>query len=58
MKKKQEELDVDFIGGVRPLTKEDEQAISEYLKGKAKRRKKQFAHHYSSSIRTSAAASR
>ena len=58
MKKKQEELDVDFIGGVRPLTKEDEQAISKYLKDKAKRRKKQFAHYYSSSSRTTAAASR
>ncbi len=34
MKKKQKELDVDFIGGVRPLTKEDEKAISEYLKTK------------------------
>ncbi len=34
MKKKKEELDVDFIGGVRPLTKEDEQAISEYLRSK------------------------
>ena len=58
MKKKQEELDVDFIGGVRPLTKEDEQAISEYLKDKAKRRKKQFAHHHSSSNQTVAATSR
>ena len=57
MKKKQEELDVDFIGGVRPLTKEDEQAISEYLKAKAKRRKKQFAHH-SGSSRTTVIASR
>lgn len=34
MKKKQEELDVDFIGGVRPLTKEDEQAISEFIKSR------------------------
>ena len=58
MKKKQEELDVDFIGGVRPLTKEDEQAISEYLKDKAKRRKKQFAQHHSGSNRIAATASR
>ena len=26
------ELDVDFIGGERSLTKEDEQAISDFLK--------------------------
>ena len=31
MKHKKTELDVDFIGGVRPLTKEDEQAISHFL---------------------------
>ena len=33
-KKKQEELNVDFIGAVRPLTKKDEQAISEYIKSR------------------------
>jgi len=32
MKRKQTELDVDFIGGIRTLTKEDEKAISDYLK--------------------------
>jgi hypothetical protein len=32
MKRKQTELDVDFIGGVRTLTKEDEKAISDYIK--------------------------
>lgn len=31
MKHKKTELDVDFIGGVRPLTKEDGQAISNFL---------------------------
>ncbi len=31
-KAKKIELDVDFIGGVRTLTKEDEQAISDFLK--------------------------
>ncbi len=31
-KAKQIELDVDFIGGERSLTKEDEQAISAFLK--------------------------
>ena len=32
MKTSKKELDVDFIGGLRPLTKEDEQAISDFLK--------------------------
>ena len=32
MKRKKLELDVDFIGGGRPLTKEDEQAISAFIK--------------------------
>ena len=31
-KEKKIELDVDFIGGERSLTKEDEQAISDFLK--------------------------
>lgn len=34
MKSKQKELDVDFIGGQGPLTKEEEKQISEYLKSK------------------------
>jgi hypothetical protein len=32
MRRKLAELDVDFIGGQDPLTKEEEKAISEYLK--------------------------
>ena len=32
MKNKLTELDVDFIGGQGPLTKDEEQAISEYIK--------------------------
>ncbi len=32
MKKNKNELDVDFIGGQTPLTKEEEKAISEYIK--------------------------
>jgi hypothetical protein len=32
MKSKAKELDVDFIGGQGPLTKAEEQAISEYIK--------------------------
>jgi hypothetical protein len=31
-KRRQVELDVDFIGGERSLTKEDEKAISDFLK--------------------------
>jgi len=34
MKNKQTELNVDFIGGERPLTKEDKKAFSDYLKNK------------------------
>lgn len=38
MKQKNNELDVDFIGGLGPLTKEEENAISEFIKAeKAKR---------------------
>lgn len=32
MKRKSIELDVDFIGGQNPMTKEEEKAISEYIK--------------------------
>lgn len=32
MKNKFVELDVDFIGGEKPLTKEEELAISEFIK--------------------------
>ena len=45
MKKKHEELDVDFIGGVRPLTKEDEKAISEYLKSKKLQQARKTSFH-------------
>ncbi len=40
MKYNKRELDVDFIGGQKPLTKEEAKAISEYLREvKAKRDK-------------------
>ncbi len=42
MKKKKEELDVDFIGGQGPLTKEEERAISEYLKTKKLQQARKF----------------
>ena len=32
MKHKLKELDVDFIGGENPMTKEEEKAISEFIK--------------------------
>lgn len=32
MKHKSKELDVDFIGGQGPLTKDEEHAISEFIK--------------------------
>ena len=43
MKNKSTELDVDFIGGQVPLTKSEEQAISEFIKAqKALRAKRQI----------------
>jgi hypothetical protein len=45
MKNNKNELDVDFIGGAGPLTKEEEKAISKFIKaskvrsGKKKARK-------------------
>jgi len=43
MKQKSTELDVDFIGGENPMTKEEEKAISEYIKAqKLLRAKKQI----------------
>lgn len=42
-KNKSSELDVDFIGGQGPLTKSEEQAISEFIKAqKLLRTKKQI----------------
>ena len=32
MRHKSKELDVDFIGGENPMTKEEEKAISEFIK--------------------------
>ena len=34
MKRKKQELDVDFIGGAGPLTKEEESAISQFLESR------------------------
>jgi hypothetical protein len=40
MKTKKVELDVDFIGGQNSLTKEEEKAISDFIKNKSKKIKK------------------
>lgn len=43
MKNKQKELDVDFIGGQEPMTKQEELAISEFIRAaKEKRRLQQL----------------
>lgn len=42
-KKKEKELDVDFIGGQGPLTKEEEKQLSEYIQ-KQKDKKKKSTH--------------
>jgi hypothetical protein len=34
MKTRKNELDVDFIGGARPLTKEEEKKISDFIKSR------------------------
>ena len=34
MKRRKQELDVDFIGGAGPLTKEEEKRITEFLQSK------------------------
>ena len=41
MKNNKSELDVDFIGGAGPLTKEEEKAISEFIKASKERNRKQ-----------------
>jgi len=40
MKSKAKELDVDFIGGQGPLTKEEQQKISEYIKAQKQQQAK------------------
>lgn len=41
MKNKLKELDVDFIGGQEPLTKEEELAISAFIKANKKKKRLQ-----------------
>jgi hypothetical protein len=40
MKSKAKELDVDFIGGQGPLTKEEQQKISKYIKAQKQQEEK------------------
>ena len=56
MKHKQIDIDVDFIGGERPLTREDEIAFSEYLKAKKLLREKKTLHKTSFRLRKKVAA--
>ena len=42
MKNRKEFLDIDFIGGLGSLTKEDEKKLSEYFKNKKKTQSKEL----------------
>ena len=44
MKTKKVELDVDFIGGLTSLTKEEEKTISEYIKKNKSKKPKKSSH--------------
>jgi hypothetical protein len=44
MKTKKIELDVDFIGGQTSLTKEEERAISEFIKKNKSKKAKSLTH--------------
>ena len=41
MKNKEKELDVDFIGGQEPMTKEEELAITRFIRTDKEKRKKE-----------------
>ncbi|MBD0296836.1 MAG: hypothetical protein ICV84_16835 [Flavisolibacter sp.] len=57
MKQHKNELDVDFIGGAEPLTKEEEKAISEFLKTSKERQQKQASRRKARTANKSIAAS-
>ncbi len=57
MKHNRNELDVDFIGGLEPLTKKEEKAISEFIKASKERRQKQKARQKARTTNKSIAAS-
>ena len=52
MKNKSKKLDVDFIGGQGPLTKSEEQAISEFIKTQKLLRAKKQIHKKSKTTGT------
>lgn len=56
MKSKSTKLDVDFIGGQGPLTKEEERAISEYIKAQKLLRARKQIHKTDASLRKRVAA--
>ncbi len=56
MKSKKNELDVDFIGGEKPLTKEEERALSDYFKAQKLKRNKSAITRRGASARSSKAA--
>ncbi len=51
MKLQKNELDVDFIGGARQLTKDEEKAISEFIISSKERRQKQKLRNANTSTR-------
>ncbi len=51
-KNKSTELDVDFIGGQGPLTKSEEQAISEFIKAQKLLRIKKQVRKIKTSVKT------
>ncbi len=57
MKHNKNELDVDFIGGLGSLTKEEEKAISEFIKASKERRQKHKARQKARTANKSIAAS-
>lgn len=57
MKQHKNELDVDFIGGTGPLTKEEEKAISEFIKASKQRQQKQASRRKARTANRSIAAS-
>ena len=58
MKQNKNELDVDFIGGFGPLTKEEEKAISAFIRASKERRQKQTIRQKTRTANKSIAASR
>lgn len=57
MKQHKNELDVDFIGGAAPLTKEEEKAISQFIKAAKEREQKQASRRKVRTVNRSIAAS-